>query len=243
MSITLLPVEGVPEVGEGDDVAALIAERFEFREGDVVVITQKVVSKAEGQLVLLDTVEPRPEATDFALEHGKDPRVVELVMRESQELLRQERGILISRTHHGWVCANAGIDLSNVDGGRSACLLPVDSDASAARLRARLEELTGVQLGVVISDSFGRPWRLGIVNVAIGVAGLASAVDHRGEADTEGLEMQATVMATADLLASAAELASGKTAGVPAVVVRGFQVAGEGTAQELVRPREQFLFD
>lgn len=243
MPITLLPIEGVPEVRPGDDLAQLLSQNFQFQAGDVLVVTQKVVSKAEGRLVALDTVRPGNEALAIAERYQKDARVVELVLSESQELLRRERGILISRTHHGWVCANAGLDLSNVDGGRSACLLPVDGDASASALREALRGLTGVELGVVISDSFGRPWRLGIVNVAIGVAGLAALRDHRGESDTEGMEMQATVMATADLLASAAELASGKTAGVPAVVVRGFEAGGQGRAQDLVRPRDQFLFD
>lgn len=236
---------GVGEIRPGDDLAAALSTgRPAFQEGDVVVVTQKIVSKAEGRLVVLDQVEPRPEALEFAARFDKDPRVVELVLQESAEILRMERGIIISRTRHGWVCANAGLDLSNVDGGRSACLLPLDPDRSADQLRLELERRWSCRLGLLISDSFGRPWRNGIVNVAIGCSGFAPLQDLRGQSDTEGLEMKATVMASADLVVCAAELAAGKTARVPAAVVRGLGSTGDGQtgALALARPREQFLF-
>ncbi len=241
--LRVLPVTGLPEIQPGDDLGEILIESgFCFLADDVVVVTQKIISKAEGRLVRLETVEPRPEAREFARQWGKDPRVVELVLQESLEVLRFERGIIISRTRHGWVCANAGLDLSNVDGGQTACLLPFDSDASAARLQAFLEERLGFPVGIVISDSFGRPWRLGVVNVAIGVSGLPPLSDYRGLEDPFGLTMQASVMASADMVSSAAELVMGKTGKIPVAVVRGLEL-GEGQAVELVRPRGQFLFD
>jgi coenzyme F420-0:L-glutamate ligase/coenzyme F420-1:gamma-L-glutamate ligase len=247
--ISLTALDGIPEIRPGDDLAALIAEALAaagigLEGGDVLVVTQKVVSKAEGRVVDLATVAPRAEAQAWAAQWGKDPRQVELVLQESAEVLRMAPGgLIISRTRHGFVCANAGVDLSNVGSGDLATLLPADPDASAHALRDRLGELAGGPPGVVISDSFGRPWRNGIVNVAIGCAGLAPLVDLRGTADADGRVMHSTVIAVADELASAADLAGGKAARRPVVLVRGYaHDGGDGAAAELVMDRKLDLF-
>ena len=247
--ISLVALEGIPEIRAGDDLATLIAAALAdadigLEAEDVLVVTQKVVSKAEGQVVELASVTPRPEAVDWAARWGKDPRQVELVLQESAEVLRMAPGgLIISRTRHGLVCANAGVDLSNVGGGDVATLLPADPDASARGIRERIGQLAGATPGVVISDSFGRPWRNGIVNVAIGCAGLEPLVDLRGTPDAQGRVMHSTVIAVADELASAADLAGGKVAQRPVVLVRGYEhVAGEGAASELVMDRELDLF-
>ena len=250
--ISLIPLEGIPEVRPGDDLAAFIAAALDAAgiglvEADVLVVTQKVVSKAEGRVVELASVTPREEARAWAARWGKDPRQVELVLRESAEIVRMaDGGLIISRTRHGFVCANAGVDLSNVGGGEAATLLPVDPDGSARSLRSRLGELTGVSPAIVISDSFGRPWRNGIVNVAIGAAGLSVLEDLRGTRDAQGREMHSTVIAIGDELASAADLAGGKVAQRPVVLVRGFEhtrLAREDPgAAALVMPRERDLF-
>lgn len=249
--ISVIPVAGIPEVRPGDDLAGFIADGLRdggigLADDDVLVVTQKVVSKAEGRVVDLSTVEPRPEAVEWAQRWGKDARQVELVLRESAEVVRwADGGLIISRTRHGFVCANAGVDLSNTGGEELATLLPEDPDASARMLRARLGELMGSQPAVVVSDSFGRPWRSGIVNVAIGAAGMSALVDLRGEPDAQGREMRSTIIAAADELASAADLAGGKTGQLPVVVVRGYAVARPGVdrgAAELVMPRAQDLF-
>jgi coenzyme F420-0:L-glutamate ligase/coenzyme F420-1:gamma-L-glutamate ligase len=241
-------------VRPGDDLGRLTAEAWWSltvaepdlapRAGDVLVVTQKVVSKAEGRIVSLGEVQPRPEATAFAEAWGKDPRQVEVVLRESVETLRMERGIIISRTHHGFVCANAGVDASNVGADDIVTLLPEDPDASAARIRERLAEELGVSVGIVISDSFGRPWRRGITDVAIGVAGFLPLQDLRGQPDATGRVMQVTVVAVADQLASAAELASGKSSGQPIVLVRGARLPpGDGSVVwDVVMPPEEDLF-
>jgi coenzyme F420-0:L-glutamate ligase/coenzyme F420-1:gamma-L-glutamate ligase len=248
----------LPEIHAGDDLAALIADAWrqaalddpslEPRRGDVLVVTQKVVSKAEGCVVDLTTIEPRPEAVDFAARWDRDARQVEVVLRESAEVLRMERGIVISRTRHGFVCANAGVDASNTGTPNLVTLLPTDPDASAARLRERLPALLGIPEteapAVLVSDSFGRPWRFGIVDVALGVAGLAPLDDMRGQPDADGRMMRSTVVALADEIASAAELASGKTSRKPVVLVRGAPSAGTaGTvAGDVVMPPEMDLF-
>jgi len=249
--VELLALDGIPEIRPGDDLGAIIAGALRdadigLREDDVLVVTQKVVSKAEGRVVDLASVSPSPPAAEFAERWGKDPRQVELVLRESAEVLRMaDGGLIISRTRQGFVCANAGVDLSNVGGGEVATLLPVDPDASARRLAEGLWELAGVRVPVVISDSFGRPWRNGIVNVAIGVAGLAPLLDLRGRPDAQGRLMRSTVIAVADELASAAELAGGKTDQRPVVVVRGYTTEnvknGPGAAA-LVMDRAHDLF-
>jgi len=248
----------LPEIHEGDDLAEIIADAWRSaaaddptlapRAGDVLVVTQKIVSKAEGCVVDLTTVTPRPEAVEFAQKWDRDARQVEVVLRESAEVLRFERGIVISRTKHGFVCANAGVDASNTGTKELVTLLPDDPDASAANLRARLPALLGLTdadaPAVIISDSFGRPWRFGIVDVALGVAGLAPLDDLRGQPDADGRVMHSTVVALADEIASAAELASGKTSRQPVVLVRGAPgVGGAGTVTaDVVMPVEMDLF-
>jgi coenzyme F420-0:L-glutamate ligase / coenzyme F420-1:gamma-L-glutamate ligase len=232
-------VPGLPEVRAGDDLAALL--RPHVGDGDVLVVAHKVVSKAEGRVVALSDVEPGPRAAQLAAEQGKDPRAVQVVLDETAELVRAERGVLICRTRHGFVCANAGVDASNADGG-TLVLLPVDPDASARRLRAAL----GVRAAVVISDSFGRAWRHGQSDVAIGLAGLAPLEDWRGRAESAGRELRATWIAVADQAAAAADLARRKDSREPAVVVRGLErfvtdEDGPGAAA-LVRAREEDLF-
>jgi coenzyme F420-0:L-glutamate ligase/coenzyme F420-1:gamma-L-glutamate ligase len=252
-SLLAVALPALPEVRPGDDLGHLVAEAWwelmserpdlAPRSADVVVVTQKVVSKAEGRVVDLGTVRPRPEAVAWAEQWDKDPRQVEVVLRESAEVLRMERGVIISRTRHGFVCANAGVDASNTGVPDVVTLLPEDPDRSAAALRQSIADELGVSVGVVVSDSFGRPWRLGITDVALGVAGLAPLLDLRGRPDTEGRELHATVVAVADELASAAELASGKTSRRPVVLIRGADVSGRGSvARDLLMPREQDLF-
>lgn len=238
--LRVIPVEGMPEVREGDAVGELIAARTELQDGDVVVISQKVVSKAEGMVRRLFEVEPSERARELADELGKEAELVELVLSESREVLRAERGVLITETKHGFVCANAGIDTSNLPEDGTVCLLPNDPDASARRIRAEL----GV--AVVIADSFGRAWRLGQAEVAIGCAGLAPLDDWRGHADSAGRELSATVIAIADEVAAAADLVRAKNSGVPAAVVRGlgrYVTAEDGPgASALRRPRSEDLF-
>jgi coenzyme F420-0:L-glutamate ligase/coenzyme F420-1:gamma-L-glutamate ligase len=252
--LTAVPLPPLPEVQPGDDLGRLIAESWwqlitedaalAPAAGDVLVVTQKVVSKAEGRIVHLEQVEPRPEAIDWARAWDKDPRQVEIVLRESAGIVRMEHGVIISRTHHGFVCANAGVDASNVGAEDVVTLLPEDPDRSALGLRHAVLEELGVDVGVVVSDSFGRPWRLGITDVALGVSGFRPLDDLRGERDTEGREMKATVVAVADELASTAELASGKTSRQPAVLIRGAPLpAGDGSiADDVLMPLEQDLF-
>ena len=249
-----VPLPPLPEISAGDDLGRLAAEAWwqlttedatlAPQPGDVLVVTQKVVSKAEGRIVRLADVEPRPEAVAFAEAWDKDPRQVEVVLRESAEIVRMEQGIIISRTSHGFVCANAGVDASNVGDDDVVTLLPEDPDRSAAALRHSILGELGVLVGVIVSDSFGRPWRWGITDVALGVSGFNPLDDMRGQADTEGREMAATVVAVADQLASTAELASGKTSRRPLVLIRGAHLpSGVGTvAADVVMPLEFDLF-
>ncbi len=238
--LRILPVEGLPEIAEGDDLAALIAARVELENGDVVVVAQKVVSKAEGRVVRLAEVEPSRRATALAADH--DARQVEVILRETVRIVRARRPLLIAETSHGFVCASAGVDASNAPERDALVLLPVDPDASAARLRDRLGELTGRTVGVVVSDSFGRPFRNGTTDVAIGAAGIETLRDLRGTRDRNGYDLRSTEIAVADEIASAGELVRGKTDGVPVAVVRGLDLAGAGTARDLVMPRERSLF-
>lgn len=251
--LRLIGLDGIPEIEPGDPLGEIIASaitRSGLRpvSGDILVITHKVVSKAEGRLVVLSEIEPSNFAYAFAERWGKDPRQVEVVLRECNRIVRMDRGIIIAETAHGFICANAGVDASNVEA-ETVCLLPVDPDASAARLRREIGESFGMPEddapGVIISDSFGRPWRAGQVNVAIGVAGLSPLIDYRGQRDAAGYELHVTVLAIADELASAAELLTHKLAARPVVVVRGYSPAmvGEhGTARDLVMGPERDLF-
>jgi coenzyme F420-0:L-glutamate ligase / coenzyme F420-1:gamma-L-glutamate ligase len=240
MTVTITPVEGLPEVREGDDLAALIAERATLADGDVLVVAQKVVSKAEGRVVRLADVEPSEEARKLAA--GTDPRQLEVILRGTARIVRVRPPLVIAETPHGFVCASAGVDASNAPELDSVVLLPEDPDASAARLRERLRELAGAEVGVIVSDSFGRAWRQGTTDVAIGVAGIQPLLDLKGVRDATGYELHATVIAVADELAGAAELVMGKTAGVPAAVIRGVDTRGEGSARELVMPFDRDLF-
>ena len=237
---------GIGEVVESNDLAALIAAATRPRplaDGDVVVVTQKVVSKAEGRLVDLRTVEPSAFARQIAECYGKDARHVEVVLRESRRIVRMDHGVVIAETHHGFICANAGVDASNVPGAHVLVLLPVDPDASAERIRQGLAARLGVRVGVVISDTFGRVWRLGQTNVAIGVAGLRPLVSYVGQRDPYGYDLRVTSLAVADEIAGAAELVMGKVDAVPVAVVRGLgHLLGEGRARDLVRPPESDLF-
>jgi coenzyme F420-0:L-glutamate ligase / coenzyme F420-1:gamma-L-glutamate ligase len=238
--ISIRPVEGLPEIAEGDDLAALIAERAGLEDGDVLVVAQKVVSKAEGRVVRLADVEPSEQARELA--GGEDARRHELILRETARVVRRRPPLVISETRHGFVCASAGVDSSNAPESETVVLLPLDPDASAARLRERLGELTGADVGVIVSDSFGRAWRQGTTDVAIGLAGISPLLDLKGTRDRVGYELHATVIAVADELAGAAELVLGKTQGVPAAVIRGVEARGQGTARDLVMPAERDLF-
>jgi coenzyme F420-0:L-glutamate ligase / coenzyme F420-1:gamma-L-glutamate ligase len=239
-------LDGLPEVVAGDDLAALIAQRTALAAGDVVVVAHKVISKAEGRVRRLADVVAGERATALAAEARKDPRHVQVVLDESRELLRSERGVLICVTHHGLVCANAGVDASNAADEDTLVLLPADPDGSARALRARLRELTGVAPGVVIADSFGRAWRHGQVDVAIGLAGLTPLEDWRGRTDSMGRELQATWIAVADELAAMADLARDKASRQPVVVVRGLgRFVGDDDgpgARALLRPAAEDLF-
>jgi coenzyme F420-0:L-glutamate ligase/coenzyme F420-1:gamma-L-glutamate ligase len=246
-AVTVVPILGIGEVTPQTDLPALLQsclteQGTPLQDGDIVVVTQKIVSKAEGCLVDLDTVEPSPLAKNWAERWNKDARVVELVLRHSRRIVRMDRGVIISETFHGLICANAGIDLSNVGGDR-ATLLPPDPDASAERIRGALSAASGARLGVVITDTHGRAWREGQINLAIGVAGVESLRHFEGQIDPTGYELRVTMLATADELASAAELVMGKVDRVPAALVRGLARAlGNGSASELVRPAAMDLF-
>ena len=240
MSVSITPVEGLPEIREGDDLAALIAERAALKDGDVLVVAQKVVSKAEGRVVRLAEVVPSEEATKIA--GDSDPRQLEVILRETARIVRVRPPLVIAETKHGFVCASAGVDASNAPEPGTVVLLPEDPDASAARLRDRLHEETGAEVGVIVSDSFGRAWRQGTTDVAIGCAGIAPLLDLRGSLDASGYELRSTQIAIVDELAGAAELVMGKAQAVPGAVVRGFAFEGDGSARELVMPPERDLF-
>jgi coenzyme F420-0:L-glutamate ligase/coenzyme F420-1:gamma-L-glutamate ligase len=244
--IHVLPVTGLPEIDEGATLGELIAAQIELLDGDVVVISQKIVSKAEGRVRRLSSVLPGGEARRLAAVLGKEPALVELILEEGREVLRAERGVLITETRHGFVCANSGIDSSNLPEPDTVSLLPEDPDGSARRIRAEIHAAAGATAAVIVSDSFGRAWRLGQVEVAIGCAGIAPLDDWRGRSDAGGRELEATVIAIADEAAAAADLVRDKASGVPAAVIRGLErhVArddGPGAAT-LRRPRDEDLF-
>lgn len=240
--LRVLPVPGLPEIEAGTNLGELVAAAAEIEDGDVLVIAQKAVSKAEGRVRRLGSVAPGEGARRLAGELGKDPALVELVLAESKDVLRAERGVLITETHHGFVCANAGIDSSNLPDDGTVCLLPEDPDASARRIRAEILST----VGIVIADSFGRPWRLGQAEVAIGCAGLVPLDDWRNRQDAHGQKLEATVIAVADEAAAAADLARSKDSRIPAVIVRGlnrFVTTDDGPgAAAIRRPRDEDLF-
>ena len=248
MSLTAIPIRGISEISSGDDLASLILgalrrQRLSLRRGDIIVIKHKVISKAEGRIVKLTAVRPSPRARRWASQNRLDARAAHLAFAESRRVVRQRRGILITETRHGLVCANSGVDLSNVDGGHSAVLLPVDPDRSALSLHRALRRATGVRIPVIIADSFGRPWREGLCEVAIGLAGMKPLLDYRGRRDPHGYRLRVTQEAIADELACVAGLVCGKLARSPACVVRGFRYpAGNGRARDLIRPRRLDLF-
>ena len=223
--LTISAVRGLPELREGDDLAELIADRAELEEGDVLVVAQKAISKIEGRIVRLD-------------ERDK----LDVILGEAQRVVRTRGSLVIAETKHGFICASAGVDASNAPELGTLVLLPVDPDASAARLREQIRELTGRAVGVIVSDSFGRPWRQGTTDVAIGAAGVEVLRDLKGERDPTGYELKTTVIAIADEIAGAAQLVMGKLDRVPVAIVRGLQVGGEGTAQDIVMPAERSLF-
>ena len=246
--IRLIPVVFPEEIRPGDDLieklrAALRHQKIPLQGGEVLVIKHKIVSKAEGQIVELAAVRPSRAATSWARRCGADARVVELALSESKRIVRKKKGVLITETRHGLVCANSGVDASNVDGGSTAVLLPEDPDRSATLLRSQIKKRLGVSAAVIISDSFGRPWREGLTEVAIGVAGMKPLLDYRGERDPYGYRLRASYEAVADELACAAGLVCGKLNRTPVCVVRGFKYQpGRGSARDLIRPKESDLF-
>jgi coenzyme F420-0:L-glutamate ligase/coenzyme F420-1:gamma-L-glutamate ligase len=247
--LRVIPVRGIGEVVPGDDLSAkildaLAQQQIDLLDGDVVVVTQKVVSKAEGQIIDPTTVEPSDFAHKLAANGPKDAQHYEIVLRESRRIVRMTRGVLITESNHGWICANSGVDESNVDGQGRLTLLPKDSDASAAGIRKAIAERKGVDVAVIISDTFGRPWREGQVNVAIGVAGISPLNNFAGQPDTYGYTMNVTSIAVADELAGTAELVMGKVDAVPVAIIRGYEYirSESATAQELIRAAEKDLF-
>jgi len=247
MRYEVIGVGGLPEIVPGQDLAPMIVEAARRQEtpiegGDLLVISQKIISKSEGRVVRLSAVTVSPNARSVAEEIGRDPRLVEVILSESRRIVRKDKGVLIVETHHGWVCANAGVDQSNVDAD-TACLLPADSDRSARALRERLRSLTGHDLAIIVADTFGRPWREGLVNVAIGLSGFEPIVSYLGQEDPAGHVLQATILALADELASAAEPVMGKLDRVPVAIVRGLAwPRGEGSSRALMRDPARDLF-
>ena len=251
MSLTELRViglPGIPIVTPGMDLAALIqqastAAATALQAGDILVVTQKVVSKAEGHLIVLKDIMPSPLAESFARQWGKDPRHVEVVLQQSRRIVKMDRGVLITETHHGFICANAGVDQSNIEGEEVVAVLPPDPDASARAIRQALRERLGFDVAVIISDTFGRPWRYGLVNIAIGLSGIEAIKDYTGQLDAQGYELRVTALAIADELAAAAELVMNKLDNVPVAVIRGYEYPrGEGSLAQLIRAAERDLF-
>lgn len=248
VSITLTAIEGIPMIKAGDDLAGLIVKGLDhsglqLRTGDIVMVCQKIVSKSEGRVVDLKTIEPSEFAKNYAARWEKDPRAVELVLRQSSRIVRNDRGVLIVETGPGWVCANAGVDESNTLEDDRAILLPVDADASARKIRDGLKRLCGADIAVMVTDTFGRPWRDGLTEICIGVAGINPMLDLRGTNDLGGRELHHTVIAIADQMAAAAGLLMQKASAIPAVLIRGYKFEPyEGTAKVLIRPAEADLF-
>jgi coenzyme F420-0:L-glutamate ligase / coenzyme F420-1:gamma-L-glutamate ligase len=246
--LRVIGLPGIPIVTPGMDVAALIqqacaAAPLPLQAGDIVVVTQKVVSKAEGHLIHLKDVTPSPLAESFARQWEKDPRHVEVVLQQSRRIVKMDRGVLITETHHGFICANAGVDQSNIEGEEVVAVLPPDPDASARAIRQALRKRLGCDVAVIISDTFGRPWRYGLVNIAIGLSGIEAIKDYTGQLDAQGYELRVTALAIADELAAAAELVMNKLDNVPVAVIRGYEYPhGEGSLAQLIRAAERDLF-
>jgi len=246
--VRLLPIILPHDIGPRHSVAGKLLEamdrqKLKFQAGDILVVKHKIVSKAEGRLVELDSIQPSAESVAWAQQYALDPRVIELALRESRAVIRRQNGVLITETEQGFLCANSGVDVSNVDGGRHAVLLPLDSDISARKIRNEIKKQTGLAVAVIISDSFGRPWREGLTDYAIGVAGIKALRDDRGRRDPHGYKLKASVEAVADEVACAAGLVCGKLNRAPACIVRGFTYkAGTGGVKELLRPAESDLF-
>ena len=243
--IRVIPLLGIPELEEGDDLPRLLVEAAApsggFEQDDAVVVAQKAVSKVEGRVVDLSEVEASPKARELAGDND-DPSRIEVILRESREIVRTRPPLIISETRHGFVCASAGVDASNAKGPDTLVLLPLDPDASAERLRTGIRELTGIDVGLIVSDSFGRAWRRGTTDVALGVSGIVALLDLEGERDSTGYRLHATEIAVADEIAGAAQLVMGKTDGIPAAIVRGLRAAGDGRGSDLLMPRERDLF-
>jgi coenzyme F420-0:L-glutamate ligase/coenzyme F420-1:gamma-L-glutamate ligase len=246
--LRIIGLPGIPIVTPGMDLAALIqqaatAASLPLQAGDILVVTQKVVSKAEGHLIHLKDVTSSPLAKNFAQQWGKDPRHVEVVLQQSRRIVKMDRGVLITETHHGFICANAGVDQSNIEGEEMVAVLPPDPDASARTIRQALRERLGFDVAVIISDTFGRPWRHGLVNIAIGLSGIEAIKDYTGQLDAQGYELRVTALAIADELAAAAELVMNKLDNVPVAVIRGYEYPrGEGSLAQLIRAAERDLF-
>ena len=246
--VRLIPIPVQDDIRPGDSIADVLLQsmrrrRLKFQPGDILVVKHKIVSKAEGRQVDLATIQPSAESVEWAKQYDLDARVIELALRESRAVIRRKNGVLITETQHGFLCANSGVDVSNVDGGGHALLLPEDADRSAADLRRALKKRTGVSLAVIITDSFGRPWREGLTDFAIGISGMKALRDDRGRRDSHGYRLKASVEAVADELACAAGLVCGKLNRAPACVIRGFHyAAGAGGVRELLRPAESDLF-
>ena len=247
--IRAVGIEGLPEVRAGDDLAGQIidaaaAQGTPIEDGDVVVVTQKIVSKAEGRVMTIDEVEASPLAIAITEGHRRDPRHTEMILRESRRVVRMDRGVIISETYHGYICANAGIDASNIPGDNAICLLPVDPDASARGIRNAIRERLGVDAAVLVSDTFGRPWRNGAINVSIGVAGFNPVISYVGEYDPHGNELHTTTIAVADELAATAELVTGKLLGVPVALIKGYpyERMEDADSRAIVRDPDKDLF-
>ena len=247
-AIKLIPIAFSQEVAPGDSISeklldAMRREGLRLQSGDILVVKHKIISKAEGRFVDLASITPSPESVAWAKQYDLDPRVIELALRESRSVIRRKNGVLITETHHGFLCANSGIDVSNVDGGRHAVLLPEHPDRSASNLRRSLKKKLGISIPILITDSFGRPWREGLTDFAIGIAGMKALRDDRGRRDSHGYKLKASVEAVADELASAAGLVCGKLNRAPACIIRGFPYAsGRGGVRDLLRPPASDLF-
>ncbi len=247
-TLQIIPIPFAPEIKSGDRIvdklaAALRRARFAPADGDILVVKHKIISKAEGQVIDLSTIRPSASSRAWARRYGLDARVTELALCQSKRIVRRKRGVLITETKHGFICANSGVDVSNVNGGRHALLLPDDADASAGKLHRELKRKFKLSIPVIISDSFGRPWREGLTEVAIGVAGMRAMHDYRGQRDPHGYPLRVSVDAVADELACAAGLVCGKLARTPACIIRGFAYqSGRGSARDLIRPASNDLF-